>query len=250
MKPVLAKGSGAGPESSDGSVTGRPSAINLERLDADVTLPDRAYEALKRAIMAMRIYDGQEDLRLDERRLAHDLGISRTPVREALLRLQHEGLVRTVPRRGVFVVRKSKSEILEVVLASAALEGMAGRLAASRASDAQIAQVRTQFQEAISQPSKLSLEEYSALNLHFHQHIVDLAHSEMLSELVETLKIHMRAIRARTMGDGDRMKRSPVEHLRILEALEARDADALEREIRQHGTNLADHVERFVDYLD
>ncbi len=250
MKPVRAKGLVGDSERSDGLAAPSQSGINLERLDVDWTLPDRAYEAMKRAIMAMRIYDRQEDLRLDERRLAHDLGISRTPVREALLRLQHEGLVRTLPRRGVFVVRKSKSEIVEVVLASAALEGMAGRLAASRASDAEIAGVRAQFKEVIRHPSKLDLEQYSALNLHFHQYIVDLAHSEMLSQLVETLKIHMRAIRARTMGDGTRMSRSPIEHQRIVEALEARDADSLEREIRHHGVSLADHVERFVDYLD
>ena len=223
---------------------------NLERLDAEWTLPDRAYEALKRAIMEMRIYDGQEDLRLDERGLAHDLGISRTPVREALLRLHHEGLVRTVPRRGVFVVRKRKSEIVEIVMASAVLEGVAGRLAAARATDAQIAMVRQRFDDVITNPSRLNAEEYTAINLQFHQFIVDLAHSEMLSSLVESLKIHMRAIRARTMRDGDRMRRSPLEHLRIVEALEARDAEALDRHVRQHGINLADHVDRFVDYLD
>jgi DNA-binding GntR family transcriptional regulator len=232
----------AGPEARSG--------INLERLDAEWSLPDRAYEALKRAIMEMRIYDGHEDLRLDERGLAHDLGISRTPVREALLRLHHEGLVRTVPRRGVFVVRKRKSEIVEIVMASAALEGVAGRLAAARATDAQIAMVRERFDDVITNPSRLDPEQYSAINLQFHQFIVDLAQSEMLSSLVESLKIHMRAIRARTMGDGDRMRRSPLEHLRIVEALEARDAEALDRHVRQHGLNLADHVDRFVDYLE
>ncbi|MHB8394315.1 MAG: GntR family transcriptional regulator [Candidatus Dormibacteria bacterium] len=226
------------------------SGISLQRLEADWSLPDRAYDALKRAIMAMRIYDGHEDLRLDERGLAHDLGISRTPVREALLRLQHEGLVRTVPRRGVFVVRKSKAEIVEIVMASAALEGVAGRLAASRATDQQIASVRQQFDDVIRNRSRLDPEQYSAINLQFHQYIVDLAQSEMLSSLVESLKIHMRAIRARTMGDGNRIQRSPMEHLRIVEALEARDAVALERHARQHGLNLADHVERFVDYLE
>lgn len=224
--------------------------ISLERLGTDLSLPDRAYDALKRAIMAMRIYDGHEDLRLDERGLAHDLGISRTPVREALLRLQHEGLVRTLPRRGVFVVRKRKSEIIEIVLASAVLEGLAGRLAADRATDEQIASVRELFNDAIRNPPKLSAEQYSAINLQFHQYVVDLADSELLSGLVESLKIHMRAIRARTMGDGDRLKRSPGEHLRIVEALEARDADALERHVRQHGFNLATHLEQFVDYLD
>jgi len=248
--PVVAIGGAAAHPGEAEAAPESRSGISLERLDADWSLPDRAYDALKRAIMAMRIYDGHEDLRLDERGLAHDLGISRTPVREALLRLQHEGLVRTVPRRGVFVVRKSKAEIVEVVMASAALEGVGGRLAAARASDAEIAAVRKKFDDVISNPSRLDPAQYSAINLQFHQHIVDLAHSEMLSGLVETLKIHMRAIRARTMGDGDRMRRSPMEHLRIVEALEARDAEALERHVRQHGLNLADHVERFVDYLD
>jgi len=224
--------------------------IGLQRLDADLSLPDRAYQALKRAIMAMRIYDGHQDLRLDERGLAEDLGISRTPVREALLRLEHEGLVRTVPRRGVFVVRKRKSELIEIVMASAVLEGLAGRLAATRASDEEIASVRTRFDDVIRNPSQLDVEAYSAINLQFHQYIVDLAHSELLTNQVESLKIHMRAIRARTIGEGTRFQRSPLEHQRIVEALEARDADALERHLRQHGLSLANHVERFVDYLD
>ena len=90
------------------------SGISLERLDAELLLPDRACDALKRALMAKRIYDSREDLRLAERGLARDLGISRTPVREALLRLQHEGLVRTLPRRGVFVVRNRNRSQLEV----------------------------------------------------------------------------------------------------------------------------------------
>jgi DNA-binding GntR family transcriptional regulator len=222
----------------------------LERFAPDLSLPERAHEALKRAIMAMRIYDGDADLRLDERRLAQDLGISRTPVREALLRLQHEGLVKTVPRRGVFVVRKSKTEIIEIVMTSATLEGVAGRLAAQRASDPEIAELRAQFADVLQNPSPLGPEEYSAVNLQFHQRIVDLAHSEMLSSLVETLKIHMRAIRARTMGDTDRMQRSPVEHLQIVEALEARDQAALEEHIRLHGLRLAEHLERFAAYLD
>ncbi|MHB8324384.1 MAG: GntR family transcriptional regulator [Candidatus Dormibacteria bacterium] len=226
------------------------SGINLSRLDADPSLPDRAYDALKRAIMAMPIYESQEDLRLDERGLAHDLGISRTPVREALLRLQHEGLVRTLPRRGVFVVRKRKSEIIEIVMASAALEGVGGRLAATRATDAQIASVRQYFNDVITSPARLDAEQYSIINLQFHQYIVDLAQSEMLTGLVELLKVHMRAIRARTMRDGDRMSRSPLEHLHIVEALEARNGEALEHHARQHGLNLAYHLERFVDYLD
>ena len=89
------------------------------------SLKEQTYEALKRAIMSMNIYEMSEAPKLDERHLAAGLGVSRTPVREALARLEQEGLVQTIPRRGVFVVRKTKQEIIEIVTAWAALESMA-----------------------------------------------------------------------------------------------------------------------------
>ena len=241
---------GAAALEEDSEEPARSSLISLERLDADWTLRDLAYDALKRAIMAMRIYDSPEEPRLDERSLAEDLGISRTPVREALLRLQHEGLLRIVPRRGVFVIRKRKREIIEIVLASAALEGIAARLAAERATDQEIASVREAFPEMASGPTLISVEEYSEINARFHQYLVDLARSEQLSRMVESLQIHMRAIRARTMGDGDRMHRSVGEHREIVEALENRDAQLVDLRVRDHGFHLAGHLSRFVDYLD
>ena len=158
---ALVEEADAAPESKSG--------ISLERLDAELFLPDRADNALKRAIMAKRIYDCREDLRRDERELARDLGISRTPVRLALLRLEHEGLVRPVPPRGVFVVRQCKSEVIEIVLASAVLEGLAGRWAADRANGEQIASVRELFSDAITNPIHLDAEQYSAINLQFQQ---------------------------------------------------------------------------------
>ena len=76
----------------------------------------------------MDIYRSRSDIRLDERQLAQDFGISRTPVREAMAQLEREGFVRSVPRRGVYVVRKTKKEVIELITAWAALEGMAARL--------------------------------------------------------------------------------------------------------------------------
>src|SRR6185369_7754589 len=85
------------------------------------------------------------DIRLDERQLAQDFGISRTPVREAMAQLEREGFVRSVPRRGVYVVRKTKSEVIEMIQAWAALESMAARLITQHASDADIAGLRRMF---------------------------------------------------------------------------------------------------------
>ena len=87
----------------------------------------------------MDIYRSRADIRLDERQLAQDFGISRTPVREAMAQLEREGFVRSVPRRGIYVVRKTKREVIEMITAWAALESMAARLITENASDDEIA---------------------------------------------------------------------------------------------------------------
>jgi DNA-binding GntR family transcriptional regulator len=224
---------------------------------AEATLTSRAYEVLREAIAEMPIYDGtDEDCRLDERALAQGLGISRTPVREALLRLESEGVVRAVPRKGVYVVRKTKAEIIEVVLATAALEAMAARLAAERATDEEIADFVARFPEFAGaarpggdRPPAVPLNEYPQISLGFHQCIVELAHSELLSELTSRMQMHMRAIRQRTIGGEDRLVQRVTDHARILEALQARDADAVEALIRQHAFDLAVDVRLNVSHL-
>src|ERR1700675_4506698 len=104
--------------------------IDVPRLDTSSSFAKEAYVALKRAITAMDIYDHAQEIRLDERRLSQDLGVSRTPIREAMTVLEQEGFVRTRPRRGIYVVKKSKREIVEIITVMAGLESMAARLAA------------------------------------------------------------------------------------------------------------------------
>ena len=84
-------------------------------IDITPSFKNKAYVALKNAIVAMDIYRSREDIRLDERKLAQDFGISRTPVREAMAQLEREGFVRTVPRRGIYVVRKTKDEVIQML---------------------------------------------------------------------------------------------------------------------------------------
>ena len=120
-----------------------PSArIVLAPLEDTSTFADRAYTALKDTIVSLNVYEQPGEVRLDERQLASDLGISRTPVREAMAQLEREGFVRSVPRRGIYVVRKSKQEVIEMITAWAALESMAARLITTNATTDEIATLR------------------------------------------------------------------------------------------------------------
>jgi DNA-binding GntR family transcriptional regulator len=213
-------------------------------------LRDRVYESLKQGITALNLYDSAEDIRLDERTLSLELGVSRTPVREALARLEQDGLVRTAPRRGVFVVRKTKREILEMIVLWAALEGMAARLATLHATDEEIASLRRLFATFERDRPAAHIDEYSEANIRFHQALLRMSHCDLLVDTAEKLFVHMRSIRKRTIGESDRASRSIIDHMNIIEALERRDTELAERLAREHTLGLAAHVEKNVDYLD
>ena len=210
----------------------------------------QVYEALRELIGRMDIYTSQDPIRLDERALGEQLGVSRTPVREAISRLEQEGIVENIARRGAFVVRKNKDEILDIVDVWAALESMAARLATSRASDAEIAQLRANFSTYDGDDARAHIDEYSDTNIEFHQTIIQLGHSELITQMADQLFFHMRAIRASTIKDRDRVAQSVMDHSRIIEAIEERDAYHAEQLVRDHALELAKHIERYVDYLD
>jgi len=211
---------------------------------------DQAYAALKRAITAMDIYDHPEGIRLDERGLSEGLGISRTPIREAMTLLEQEGFVRTRPRRGIFVVRKTKREIVEMITIMAALESMAARLAAERASSGDIAELHGLMDDFRSGNSGERLDDYSDANIAFHQAIIRMSGCVLLADMTENLFIHMRAIRKITIHQDDRASRSIVDHMRIIEALGRRDPEVAERLAREHTLGLAAHVQQHGDFLD
>ena len=224
-------------------------ALALTPLNS-VSLRDQAYALLKDAIADTDIYSERRALRLDERQLTQALGVSRTPVREALSILEQEGFVRTVPRRGIFIVRKSKREIIEMIQVWAALEAMSARLATLHAPDAQISQLRHLFDEFENSPPAEHIGEYSDANIAFHQMIIRLGGSQLIADATKNLFIHMRAIRKVTISQDNRAARSIIDHLNIIEALERRDTELAERLTRQHTLDLATHVECYCDFLD
>jgi len=228
----------------------RQARIAVEPVVSSASFKRQAYVALKDVIASMDVYRSRSDIRLDERRLALDFGISRTPVREAMAQLEREGFVRSVPRRGIYVVRKTKAEVIEMITAWAALESMAARLITEHASDTEIASLRSMFATFENGKLRAHLDEYSEVNIEFHQTIIRMSGNGVLIDLAENLFTHMRMIRRKTIGEQDRADRSIRDHMHIIEALEARNTARAETLVRDHALGLAEHVAKYADYLD
>ncbi|HWV51479.1 GntR family transcriptional regulator [Pseudorhodoplanes sp.] len=228
---------------------GEAHRLAIEPIDTSFSFKNKAYAALKNVIVSMDIYRSRADIRLDERQLAQDFGISRTPVREAMAQLEREGFVRSVPRRGVYVVRKTKKEVIELITAWAALEGMAARLITQK-TDADVGSLRDMFATFVDGELRAHLDEYSEVNIEFHQSIIRMSGNSVLIDLAENLFTHMRMIRRKTIVERDRVDRSIRDHMNIIQALEARETERAETLVRDHALGLAEHVAQYADYLD
>lgn len=223
--------------------------LKVKKIEAPASLSEMAYEAIKESLLRMDFSQLPDDGRLDERELAMRLGVSRTPLRGAINRLVTEGFLKVVPRKGVYVVKKSRREIIEILLVRAALEGMAARLATAHISDRDIRMMKELFSPF--DPSNVDghIPQYSDANIKFHELVLEASHCGKLIELANNLFDHIRMIRFRTISFGERPKNSLEEHRSIIEALENRDADLAEKRMREHVEGLARHVEAYVTSL-
>ena len=224
-------------------------SVKLKPISASFSLNEHIYALLREAVLEVDVYSESVDLRLDERKMAEQLGVSRTPIRDALTRLEQEGFVTIRARKGIFINRKGLSEVLEMITVWAALESMAARLACEVATDEDIGELRkigTQFSE---DEAKANLSEYSEANIEFHGTIMRLSNCRKLQELGEDLFTHLKPTRRRAMRDTSRANRSVVDHMKIIEAIENREADLAADLVRNHTVNLQDYVQRTWKYL-
>ncbi len=119
--------------------------LAIEPIDTSFSFKNKAYAALKNVIVSMDVYRDRQDIRLDERQLAQDFGVSRTPGTRGHGAARTRGVVRSVPRRGIYVVRKTRTEVIEMITAWAALESMAARLITEHAGKEDIVSLRQMF---------------------------------------------------------------------------------------------------------
>lgn len=200
-------------------------------MSASVSLRDLAYARLREALLDGRLAAGS---RINERTLATTLGVSTTPIKDALRRLESEGLVVTLPRRGTYVATLDPEDTHELVMLRAALEGTAARLAAERVGPEE----KTKLPDLLSQMELLTGAGKGNLlvdvNEAFHLEIHRLSRSPRISRMVESLRIHNRATRNRILSEADEIQRALGEHRKIAEAILSKNPEAAENAMRVH----------------
>lgn len=187
------------------------------------------YEKLCDAISEGRFAPGT---RLAEEEIARLFGVSRTPVREALQRLEARGLLAIGAGRSLVVAQLTLQQVLELYAMREILEGSAARFAAQHASEAEIALLRRlhkDFMEAWNQPERLV-----PLNRRFHQAIYEAAHNRYLGQALKELNDAFALLQSNTFRIPNRPRESNAEHLKIIDAIAERDPDRAERAAREH----------------
>jgi len=192
---------------------------------------DWVYEEIRHAIIELRLKPGEP---LREATMAEQLGVSKTPVREALARLEQEGLVETTSFKGAVVSDYSSQDLQEIYELRELLEGAAVRAAATSASDETLARLSALVAESRDLHAKDDLEGLASLLGAFDLLIYEQVSNERIRALIENLKAHLARIGRLTEEIPGRVKASVQEHAAIVEAIAAHDADAAERSMRVH----------------
>ena len=199
-------------------------------------LGDRVYRVVRERILAQAFAPGT---RIRVEHFTESLGVSRTPVLDALRRLEAEGLVSTVPRQGIYVVEFTRRRAEELYAVRGALEGLAGRLAAARVSAGSVEEDRRErlhslLDEQTSAVRAQDFGRFSRADIAFHNEILAAAGNETLARSLEAVYGQILVLRLRTLNVVERAAPSIAEHARILDAVERGDAAAAERAAREH----------------
>jgi len=208
-------------------------------------LNNLAYQQLKKMIVGG---DVSQEKPLVERVISKKLNMSRTPIKHAISRLQQEGLIRIVPRHGVFPVIITYAEYKNIIELREVLEGLAARLAVDHFSNAKLRELRNIFNNLgdFRDVSKVSHNDFALANVAFHRSILEHSNNPKLIETVKSLYDHLSLVRLKTIEMTDRRARSVDEHEAIIEALETRKADQAEMAMREHIRTLKKDIEKEV----
>ena len=198
-----------------------------------------AYLKIKEAIASGELKPAQE---LQEIEMAEKLGVSRTPIREAFLRLEAEGFVRIIPHKGAIVSKLDLNDIVQISQVREALEGMAARLACGRLDIAKLEEIKSDFpsHDELNTPEnqRKSYENGKVL----HNYILRSSSNDLIVKTVESLELQFQRTMLLAAEVPGRYERALNEHLNIIEALKKQDPDEAEKRMREHIVNARNSI--------
>ena len=194
---------------------------------------------LRQMLVESAIAPGEK---LNERELAEQLQVSRTPLREAIRMLAAEGLVELLPNRGAIAVRLSEADIANTFEVMAGLEAQSGELAAQRITPDALAEIQAMHFEMMAAYTRRDLSNYYRLNSAIHSAINAAAANPVLTQTYRQVNARLQSLRFRSNQDVDKWKLAVQDHVRMIDALSARDAAAMREVLVTHLLNKRDVV--------
>lgn len=201
------------------------------KLDNYKPLREIVFETLREAIIQGRLEPGE---RLMEIQLAEEMGVSRTPVREAIRKLELEGFVVMVPRKGAYVAGVSVKDIVDVFEVRAALEALAAGLAAERATDEEIEEMERAVLQIYEVSSGNNLNTLVERDTNFHELIYKASRNQRLVQIVIHLKEQIQRFRTTSLALPGRGRHAVEEHKNIVEAISSRNVELAGNLAREH----------------
>ncbi|MBQ9119314.1 MAG: GntR family transcriptional regulator [Lachnospiraceae bacterium] len=205
------------------------------------SLRGRVFNRLREDILSGK-YESNEELR--EITIGAEMGVSRTPVREALRQLELEGLVKIVPNKGAFVTGISAKDIHDIYYIRSYLEGLCAKWACEHITAEQLEQLEETIYLSEFHARKKHMEQIVELDNKFHEIIYEACDSKMLRHILSDYHHYVERVRKVSLSDVNRATKSNEEHTKILEAIRAKDAELAEHLAHEHIIKTIDNLNR------
>lgn len=205
------------------------------------TLRGRVFNQIREAILLGKYKSGEE---LRESTIGQELGVSRTPVREALRQLELEGLVKIIPNKGAQVISLSVKDIKDIYAIRSQLEGICTKWACENITQEQIEELEEIIYLSDFHAEKHHYEQMLELDNKFHDIIYEASQSKMLRHLLKDFHHYVQRVRKITLSSTERVVKCNLEHKAILEALKERNPDKAEELAHKHMLYTVENIER------
>lgn len=216
------------------------------------SLRGRVFHRLREDILSGKYKEGDE---LKEVAIGEELGVSRTPVREAFRQLELEGLIQIIPNKGAYVTGITEKDVKDIYMIRSLLEGLCARWACEHITDEQMEEMEENIYLAKFHAQKGHLEQLAELDNRFHDILYEACNSKMLEHQLKDFHEYVLRVRKKTLSNVNRGPKSNEEHEQIMEAIKAKDADKAERLANMHMINAYENMvksglhEAYVDII-